>query len=162
MYIAYNWVLVHSPVRNLFPLGRGVKLFVFIIYTDILILVLTAPTQSLEVPRPGIQRMPQQRPKLLQWQCWILNLLRCKRTPNSFFFFYYPVFSNPEFTQGVPRTSRSTVIWWFNGCKIFVYWLQYFNSYLCIVKVHRAESLPCGTPANHRASKFCQVVLLCP
>lgn len=86
MYIAYNWVLVHSPVRNLFPLGRGVKLFVFIIYTDILILVLTAPTQSLEVPRPGIQRMPQQRPKLLQWQCWILNLLHCKGTPTTLLF----------------------------------------------------------------------------
>lgn len=31
-------------------------------------------------PGPGIEPLPQQRPELLQWQCGMLNLLRCKRT----------------------------------------------------------------------------------
>ena len=33
-----------------------------------------------EVPGPGIEPMLQQRPKLLQWQCWVLNLPCHKRT----------------------------------------------------------------------------------
>ena len=38
----------------------------------------------MEVPRPGTELMPQQRPKLLQWQCRILNLLHPKRTPGIY------------------------------------------------------------------------------
>jgi len=36
-----------------------------------------------EVPGPGIQPTPQQWPKPLWWQHWILNLLHHKRTPQS-------------------------------------------------------------------------------
>ena len=34
-----------------------------------------------EIPRPGIEPVPQQWPKLLQWQCWILNPLQHQRNP---------------------------------------------------------------------------------
>ena len=36
-----------------------------------------------EVPGPGIEPMPQWRPKPLQWQHWILNPLHCKGTPTE-------------------------------------------------------------------------------
>ena len=34
----------------------------------------------MEVPQAGIEPMPQQRPQLLQWQCWTLNLLHYRET----------------------------------------------------------------------------------
>lgn len=37
--------------------------------------------QPVKVPRPGIQPIPQQQPKLRQGQSWILNPLCHKRTP---------------------------------------------------------------------------------
>ena len=40
--------------------------------------------QHVEIPRPGVKPMPQHRPKLLQIQCQILNLLHHKRTPMCF------------------------------------------------------------------------------
>ena len=36
-----------------------------------------------EAPGPWVEPTPQQRPKPLQWQCWIFNLLCHKRTPRS-------------------------------------------------------------------------------
>ena len=42
----------------------------------------------MEVPWPGINPMPQQQPKLLQWQFQILNPLY-KRTPKFLFLFYF-------------------------------------------------------------------------
>ena len=36
---------------------------------------------QVEVPGPGIKPVPQQWPKSLEWQCWILNPLSFKRTP---------------------------------------------------------------------------------
>ena len=41
--------------------------------------------QHTEVPMPGIKPTPQQRPKPLQWQCQIHNLLSHKGTPYFFF-----------------------------------------------------------------------------
>ena len=38
------------------------------------------------VPGPGVEHAPQQRPKQLQWQHQILNLLCRKRTPHSGYF----------------------------------------------------------------------------
>ena len=38
------------------------------------------------IPRPGINLGPQQWPKTLQWQCWVLNPLCHKRTPVAVFF----------------------------------------------------------------------------
>lgn len=35
------------------------------------------------VPRPGIKAEPQQRPKPIQWQHWILNPMHPKGTPKS-------------------------------------------------------------------------------
>ena len=39
--------------------------------------------QHVEVPGPSIKPEPQQQPKLLQWQCQILNPLCHKRTPGQ-------------------------------------------------------------------------------
>ena len=36
-----------------------------------------------EVPRPEIKPMPQQWPEPVQWQCWNLKSLSCKRTSYS-------------------------------------------------------------------------------
>ena len=41
--------------------------------------------QHMEVPKQEIKLAPQRRPKLLQWQYQILNLLRHKRIPLSSF-----------------------------------------------------------------------------
>ena len=38
--------------------------------------------------QPGNKPVPQQQPELLQWQCWILNLLRHKGTPYIYFLIY--------------------------------------------------------------------------
>ena len=40
--------------------------------------------RHMKVPGPGIETAPQQQPKLLQWQCWILNPLGHKRNPKMF------------------------------------------------------------------------------
>ena len=42
--------------------------------------------QYMEVYGPGVKPVPQPQPKVLQWQCWILNLLRNKRTPSFQYF----------------------------------------------------------------------------
>ena len=42
-----------------------------------------SPEQA-EVPRPGIESIPQQQPNLLQWKCWILNSLSHRGTLVSF------------------------------------------------------------------------------
>ena len=49
--------------------------------TNIYIYIIAQCPWHLKIPRPRIKLTPQQRPKLLQWQCWILNLLCHKRTP---------------------------------------------------------------------------------
>uniref|UniRef100_A0A8D2A9A6 Progestin and adipoQ receptor family member 8 n=1 Tax=Sus scrofa TaxID=9823 RepID=A0A8D2A9A6_PIG len=41
--------------------------------------------QHVIIPRPAIEPMPQQRPELLQRDCWILNLLPHKETPEALF-----------------------------------------------------------------------------
>ena len=41
-----------------------------------------------EVPGPGIKLVPQQWPKLLQWQCQVLNPLHHKGTPMIFLILY--------------------------------------------------------------------------
>ena len=46
----------------------------------------------MEVPGPGIKPMPQQQPKLLQWQHWILNLLHHKQTLDMIHFFSFLAF----------------------------------------------------------------------
>ena len=38
--------------------------------------------QHVEVSKPGNQNMPQQQPRPLQWQCWILNPLHHKGSPD--------------------------------------------------------------------------------
>ena len=58
----------------------------------------------IEVPGPGIKPVSQQQPKLLQWQCWIRNLLCHKVTPGlllhiasslgSTFLFVFTLFSS--------------------------------------------------------------------
>ena len=40
-----------------------------------------AMPQHADVPRPGIEPVPQQQPKVLQGQHWILNLMHHKRIP---------------------------------------------------------------------------------
>lgn len=42
--------------------------------------------QYTEVYGPGVKPVPQLQPKTLQWQCWILKLLRNKRTPSFQYF----------------------------------------------------------------------------
>ena len=42
--------------------------------------------QHMKFPRPGIKPVPQQPPKPLQWQGWILNLLHHRRTPTCLTF----------------------------------------------------------------------------
>ena len=39
--------------------------------------------QHMKIPRPGIEPLPQQWPKALQWQCWVLNPVCHKRTPKT-------------------------------------------------------------------------------
>ena len=41
-----------------------------------------------KVPRPGIEPVQQQQPKVQQWQHWILNSLSCQGTPKPDFFFW--------------------------------------------------------------------------
>ena len=43
--------------------------------------------RHVEVPRPGIEPAPQQRPEPLRWQCWIVNPLCHKGTPILWLFF---------------------------------------------------------------------------
>ena len=43
--------------------------------------------QQVEIPMPGIKPDPQQGPKPLQWQCWILNPLHHKRSPMWFYLY---------------------------------------------------------------------------
>ena len=42
--------------------------------------------QHVKIPEAGIKLMPQLRPRLLQWQCQILNLLCQNGTSNHFIF----------------------------------------------------------------------------
>ena len=42
-----------------------------------------------KIPGPGIEPMPQQPPKILQWQCWNLLWLRHKSTPKQFILIKY-------------------------------------------------------------------------
>ena len=53
---------------------RGVTLFFFL-----------PCLQHVEIPGPEIEPVPQQRPKPMPWQCWILNPLHHKRTPKTDF-----------------------------------------------------------------------------
>ena len=55
----------------------------------------------MEVPRPGIKPMPQQRPELQQWQCLVLNLL-------SHLGISQAEFQTLEVTQGV---LVDTAVW---------------------------------------------------
>ena len=47
------------------------------------ILFFWLPPWHVEDLEPEIKLMPQQWPRLLQWQCWILNLLCHKGTPQT-------------------------------------------------------------------------------
>ena len=65
----------------------------------------------MEVPGPGIEPLPQHQPKLLQWQCQILNLLRQRRTPRLAIFLSQKVifipfwFKRKPWTCGCPPAS---------------------------------------------------------
>ena len=37
----------------------------------------------MEVPGPGIESLSQQQPELEQWQCWILNQVSHRETPEE-------------------------------------------------------------------------------
>ena len=56
-------------------------LFPFFLFILLLLFLFWLCSQHVDVPRPGTEPTPQHRPKLLQWQCWIFNLLCHKRTP---------------------------------------------------------------------------------
>ena len=70
--------------------------------------------QHVEVPRPEMEPAPQQWPKPLQGQCWILNTLCCERTQNSIFWCLYPqhfniVGSQLMFLNNLPDLFRVTL-----------------------------------------------------
>ena len=66
---------------NIVPSSLGNKDFF------LLFLFLWLPPRHVEVPRLGIELVPQQPPKLLPWQHGTLNLLH-KKTPKDILFFW--------------------------------------------------------------------------
>lgn len=54
-------------------------------YSGFLFAFVFGYTQYMEVPRPGMEPTPQQRPQPLEWKCWVLSPLSHKRTSNKFF-----------------------------------------------------------------------------
>ena len=80
---AESWLLWMVPLSKKQNLVEIVKLlsFDFFIY----LFILPYP-RHVEVLGPGFKLTPQQRPKPLQWQCWILNSLHHKGTPKIYYF----------------------------------------------------------------------------
>ena len=86
-------VLFIFSVSSWFSLGRlgviffdhlcvyGVGCNISFLFSDFMYLFFRPCAQHVEVPGPGIKPVPQQQPKLLYWQCWILNPLCPKGTP---------------------------------------------------------------------------------
>ena len=58
--------------------------YFFAALVTIIIIIFWPCPQHVEIHRPGIKPVPQQWPKLLQWQHWILKLLHHRRAPSYF------------------------------------------------------------------------------
>ena len=64
--------------------------------TLLLLLLFWPHLPLLEVPGSGIEPEPQQRPELLQGQCWILSLLCHTRTCSFLWFWFFLSFLPPS------------------------------------------------------------------
>ena len=101
------------------------KIWIYITLYRIRIVFFFPYPQHAEVPRPGIKPMPQQWPKPLQWQCWILNPLYHKGTRIILLkSFCHPCGSSTYLIWGFFPPPSLTFYWFHKdrGFGLFVYY----------------------------------------
>ena len=97
--------------RILWPWQFSCKLELFILF-DLGFFFFWTCLQHAEVPGPRIKPAPQQQPEPLKWQCWLLNQLHHKRTPQSccfdlylwYIYFYFSLSESQELLL-IPSSS---------------------------------------------------------
>ena len=76
--------------------------------------------QHVEVPELGSEPTPQQWPKPLQWQCWILNLLHQQRIPClSFWFTTLSIRTSSSIHVAANGISFSSL--WLSNIPLYIY-----------------------------------------
>ena len=81
-----GWHLIWPWMKEITRVPAGSNRWEFFrvfVFVFVLFCFVSTCSQNVEVPQPGVEHMPQQWPKPLQWQYWILNLLCHNGTPRE-------------------------------------------------------------------------------